>query len=336
MTLTNRLGLDYRLDGDQNWGPAHRNVRLMLDRLLCPQNVFFVSPEFTAENLHLSGTPADRRHFDTIQGAITAFEAGGFGSGNNGGIYVYPGRYNERLVITKPMSLIAMHGCSLEAGSGGRGVHLRGTEAAPGSLITFTPAAGESNVLVIKGFNLVNVSTASGSEVGLATPMVLKTNDQGSGNYGAYKSLVHFEDCNGRLDGNNNNSWRAGFLVEAHVWVSFRRCRFSFPSNPATYVMRYPFYLTGNSNTDKWGHLSIRDCEILHWGFEDPASATIYKLGTSDTACSGLITRSSFNRTATVSPLVRDGLGLSKLVGLSTAEQAAQYGNILGYSFVEW
>lgn len=328
MTLTNRLGLDYRDDGDQNWGPAHRNVRLMLDRLLCPQAVFYVSPEYTAANLHLSGTPEGRRHFDTIQGAITAWEAGGHGSGNFGCIFVYPGRYEERLVVTKSVALVGTHGAALEAGLGGRGPYLLGTTAAPGSLITFTPPAGETHVVVFKNLNLRNGSAAAGSEVSSATPMVLQTVDQGSGNYGAFRSVVQIEDCNLRLDGGNANSWARGVNVSAHHWVGFRRCRMTWPGAEGSHRVRIPLYIGGNSGTGRWGHLSIKECEINHPTFSEPVNFTIDRAGASAT---GLVARSSFNRSRAEAVVNASGV-----TGMANDSQLAAYGNLVGVNLVEW
>ena len=325
MTITNRIGLDYRPDGDENWGPAHRSVRLALDRLLCPQNVFFVSPEFTPENIYLAGNPSDRRHFATIQSAISAWEAGGFSLATGGMILVYPGVYAENLVVTKSVVLVALHSYSIE----GMGM-LLGSGAAT-SLITFQPPAGQAHSLVFKGFSFANYAAAYGSEISTSVPMLLRTFDQGVGNYSAYPSKVVFDDCNFRLTEGNNNSWATGASILANNWATFRRCRFFWPSAAGGYYVRYPFYVRGNSDTDRWGNLSLRDCEVFHGPFASPSNATVFK----ELGASGQVTRSSFNRDFTNSLYLHGG-NAAAMVGLNGSTDAAARGNLVGINVVEW
>jgi len=328
VTLTNRIGLDYRADGDQNWGPAHRNVRLMLDRLLCPSNVFFVSPEFTPENIHLSGTPDSRRHFNTIQGAVTAWEAGGFGDSTHGMILVLPGLYGENLSITKSVAIVAMHIDPTEVSGAHRGVLVAGGTGALASTVTVTPPAGESTRVLFSKISFRNQSPAQGSEVGGSTPMILKVADQGAGNYGASKNRVLLDQCNCVVDYNNNNDWAQGIQVGPHAWVGCYRSLFVWPGSLASRYVRWPFTIAANPTTERYGHLTLKGCEVRHPEFGDsPSNATI----ASNTGGTGLVVRSSFNR-ALGSRLI-SGTGVT---GLASGEQAAQYLNILGLNVVEF
>lgn len=331
VNYTTRSGLRVIDDYREPWGDDARPNWQAMDYLLNPERVFFVSPEFTEGNLDSANATSPRR-FSTIQGAIDAWEAGGFSDGNYGGIYVYPGRYDERLTITKSVALIGAHGCSLESGLGNRGVYLRGTTAVAGTLITFTPPAGETHVVVFENFNFRNQSGALGSEVGTTTPMLLQTVDQGAGNYGAFKSVVHFEDCNMRLDNVNNNSWSTGIAASANHWVGFRRCRFSWPGSGGGYYVRFPFYVRGNDVADKWGHLSLRDCEVNHPTFSSPSNVTVYK----ESGASGQVVRSSFNRTFGTNGIYNHDGNPSLMVGLNDASAAAARMNIVGLNVVEW
>jgi hypothetical protein len=329
MTLTTRTGLDYRADGDQNWGAAHRNVRLMLDRYLCPGNVFFVSPEFSAANLHLSGTPESRRHFDTIQAAITAWEAGNFDEQSAGGILVFPGRYAERLTVTRSVRLVAVAGNgAAEDGRavGSSNVNLRGDGTA-NPLITFDPVDGENHRLIVDGFTFTNAATAQGSEV--TTSMVLRALDQGTGNYGPYVNDVLIRNCTGRLDNSNNNSWAYGFYAQAWTRIVIDRCRFTFPGNGAGYYCRNPFRAQGVATRS--ARVVILNTSVVHPAFADPVSYTLYL----PEYANGLVHRSSFSRGFTDG--VR-GIGATEagLTGLTNGTDQTAYGNLVTISAVEW
>ena len=67
------LGLAKPSDGDTSWGDEMRNNLTYLAKAMAPKYAYFVSPDFTTAALG-NGSATDRRHFDTIQGAIDAIE----------------------------------------------------------------------------------------------------------------------------------------------------------------------------------------------------------------------------------------------------------------------
>ena len=324
VTRTARLHLAKIGDGNTAYGADERASLDAIDYYLAPANCFFLSPEFTGGNLG-NADASSRRHFSTIQTAINAWEAGGFTLATGGMILVYPGIYAENLVVTKSVVLVALHSYSIE----GMGM-LRGSGAVS-PLISFQPPAGQAHSLVIKGFSFANYATAYGSEIGTSVPMLLKTFDQGVGNYSAYPSKVVFDDCNFRLTEGNNNSWAAGASILANNWATFRRCRFFWPSAAGGYYVRYPFYTRGNGDTERWGHLSLRDCEVFHGPFASPSNATVFK----ELGATGQVVRSTFNRDFT-NALYLHGGNAASMLGLNGSTDAAARGNLVGINVVEW
>ncbi|HOX27428.1 MAG TPA: hypothetical protein PLU44_16900 [Candidatus Krumholzibacteria bacterium] len=329
MTLTSRTALDYRADGDQNWGPAHRNVRLMLDRYLCPGNVFFVSPEFSEANLHLSGSPSSRRHFDTIQAAIAAWEAGNFDEQSAGAILVYPGRYAERLTVTRSVRLVAVAGGGYAQdgrGNGSTSVNLRG-DGTPSPLVTFDPVDAETHRLVIDGFTFTQAAAAQGSEQ--AAAMVIDALDQGTDHYGPYVNDVILRNCTGRLDVANLNSWLYGFRIRAWQRLILDACHFTFPGNGAGNYCRYAIYSVGGGAT-RTSRFAIQNTTLGHPGFASPANYTLYSSDWS----SGLVVRSALSRDLTTGRFTSgQSTGIS---GLTSGVEATAYGNLVSVVAAEW
>ena len=327
MAITPRTGLDYRADGDLNWGPAHRNVRLMLDHLLALDNIYVVAKNLTPANIHLSGTPSNRRHFSTIQEAIYAWED--VGENAAGIILIAPGVYAERLVIRRSCSLISLHTDPADMTAVARGVYISGTSTV-GPTVTVNPIAGSSIRVFFKNIQFLNLADDAGSEIDGSTPMILATVDLGAGNYGASRSLISFENCSFPA-GWTYNKWYYGIRVRPHNRVTFRRCRFSWPGSDTGVTVRIPFVVQYNTETTRSGQLVIKDCEVNHPPYAAaPASSTVYKAS----GASGLVTRSTFNRDFLNGIYGHSGLS-QDMIGLNGTESAAQYGNLIGINVTD-
>jgi hypothetical protein len=317
-------GLPKIADGDDNYGADGRKLIDLLDTLIVPQKVLYVSPLWTDLAVN-SAEATDRRHFATIQDAIDAWEARGFGDGANGMILVYPGDYEECLSPTKSAALVASHSAGFEALGAGRGVRLVG-DGSTNPLIDFQPGAGETHTLTFSGFTFADRAEAVAGEQPVT---VLRTYDQGAGNYGAYHSVVCFERCLGRLDGGGNNGWTRAIDVRANVTAVLRDCKFSFPSNYAGGIYcRYPFYVSGNETTGKLARLIFEGGRYLHYEFSGATNRTIVTNAASYGHADGV----KFNRTH-ANTLASFGAAFE---GLNSASEAEEFGNRTGVNTVHW
>lgn len=323
--ITTRCGFEYEAQGSENWYQTYLRLRQMLDQFLCPGRVFEVSPEFTSANLHLAGVPTSRRHFHSIQAAIDAWEAGGFGDGTSGGIYIYPGRYAEDLTITKSVALVAMHGGPLDSGGAARGVYLLGAGGG-GPVITFDPADDESHGLLVKGMSIRNTSEAGSGTYPFA---ILHALDQGAGNYGPYQHPIVFDDCNFRLTLNSTAWWHAAFRAMAGHWLTMKNCRLTAPSDYAAgNYYRYIFLVEGNSS--RASRLSIKGGEYNHPVY---SGVTNFTAVATNGYSSMFAHRATFNRTPS------DGLYTANFGGEATGftvAEAEAHGNLLGVNAVEF
>lgn len=331
-SYTTRGGFRKIADGDTNYGSDGRANWDALDSLLHPANVFHVSPQFTAANLD-NANATDERHFETIQDAIDAWESGGYGDNSYGAILVYPGRYEERLSITKSVGLYAVGGGGPESGGAARTVSLRGDGVA-GSLISFAPEAGGSHGLALRGFQLYNTAADDGSE--LAVGQILDVTDQGVGNYGAYINPIDLIDCDCRAGNGNNNGWQYGLNVRGWAWLRVRGGFFHFPSDYASedYV-RHPFYARGNDSAAKVARMSLFGARVIHYpltGTTPPSSVTVFN----GTRARGLVSRCDFSRSLDNLVAYSDGTDTALPVGLASATEAAAYGNLLGIATAEF
>lgn len=318
------LGMRKIADGDTNYGADARANFDFLNAVLGPTNTFWVSPEFTTANLGIVSA-TDRRHYDTIQGAITAWESRGMGANAFGAIFVFPGRYEERLAVTKSVGLYAVGGGGPDTGGAARSVSLRGDGTA-GALVTFTPEAGEYHGLVFRGFQFYNTAAAQGSE---QTAGILYVEDQGAGNYGSYQNSVDLIDCNSRFSNLNLNGWTYGLRVRGSAVLRVRGGHWLFPNNySGGQYVRHPFYASGNAAAGKVARVEIEGARVTHWplvGTGAPSSFTVYN----SEASTSLVIRSDFSRTL-VDGLRSSGGGSPLPTGLASATDLVNYSNGVG------
>lgn len=159
-TYTDALRMVKPADSDTSWGADYRAALDTIDLLHQPTYMYFVSPAFTAAALG-NTSATDRRHFDTIQGAIDAAEGSSYS--HKKVIGVYPGVYYENIVISGSIGIFAFYPAAYSFVGSGIGVSIAGTTTEQSPVITITQQDDESmsvgfyNICFYNAYNQLNV-----------------------------------------------------------------------------------------------------------------------------------------------------------------------------------
>lgn len=152
-TPTGILGMGKTTPGDNAGWENNLNPALdTLDVISAGANVYHVDKAFTAAALG-NGSAADRRHFDTIQGAINAAQGAGYT--RKAVIEIAPDDYYERLLINNSITLLGKVPVNYYGMGGARGAEIHG-DGSQNPVITIVPPAGGNIAVNLEQLNLEN------------------------------------------------------------------------------------------------------------------------------------------------------------------------------------
>jgi len=196
------------------WDTSLNNNFAYMDAALAPAGVYWVSPAFTAANLG-NGSATDRRHFDTIQAAITAAEGDSYDDRNI--IMVYPGRYGENLTITGSITLVGVHQPHMGFLGGMRSTVIRGQAAVQSPVITINQADEETISVHFVNIGFENYYNAS--NIGLIDKAYLLQFNSNAPNFATrYGGFIGFTNCSLRLQTwGAHNDWAAGIRISGYA-----------------------------------------------------------------------------------------------------------------------
>lgn len=311
-TLTDALALSKPADGDSSWGAEIRDALDTLDYLAQPNNIYYVAPIFTQANLFPNGVPSDRRHFDTIQAAITAIEASASAGQISSTIMVYPDQYDESLTFTRSVNLVGVGGL-MAATVRGTYPKIKGQGTNP--VITFNPAAGDYFGISFTGLIFEHAYTSTASTQ--AWPLLMNVTDQGAGNYGGFQNKIVMDNCHFRDDVAEDEF---DYLIRCQGFnrLAMNLCTFKLPTGANNYEK--PISIEGNDAQGKEAQLYIKRSEFNHSGVDDQ---TIYM----DNRSAGIYYRNGSVRS--VGDIVTfGGTGSNDCSGLSNQTEFDDYGNL--------
>jgi hypothetical protein len=212
-TYTDHLHLAKPAQGDTDWATEINVNRDCIDHILASHYTYYVASTFTQANLFTQGLPTgnERRHFDTIQGAVDEAEAKDWGNFGYA-ILIAPGTYNEKVTVKKPVSLVnaAMTSRAFFLPAS---VKIRGNGNAE-PVILAEPQNSEYIRLGLFGLQIDNrYSTNNATEI--TEPYALWLADQaGAGNYGAQANTCTIQGCCLRMQPwGEHNKWLCGVRI---------------------------------------------------------------------------------------------------------------------------
>lgn len=204
-TYSPRTGVIKHDHGDEPWEDDMNDNLDTVDSLLAPDRTFYVSPRFTTGNCPALANATDRRHYDTIQGAIDAGEAKAY---DNTGyvILASPGVYAENLTVVRSVRIAADGGYGGGFHPGG-GVVITGVNTVKSPVLTIDPLESTWNRYEFIGLQMHNLyDQAEGSEI--ATPPYA-VDCLAQTTHGGIQNVVRFKGCNFRMQ-----TWGV-----SHVWT---------------------------------------------------------------------------------------------------------------------
>lgn len=314
-TLSYWLEFSKPADGDTSWGGEIRNALDSIDTALHPNLTFFVSPNFTDAALYPNGTPAHRRYFDTIGGALAAINAAALDDRYT--ILVSPGVYTENLTISKSVNIVGVVPAHSQTAAL---TMIRGDGSGPP--ITLTPAAGEVVVASISNCILSQTEMSHGDTT-VGWPHWILVNDQGAGNYGAYHNKLILHNVHMRRDALlGTDVFTYGIRVQAFTQLVMHDCQLRIPDTPD---FTWPISIEGNFSTSKTAQIHMKQTDVNH--STAGGSYTIRMLNGS----SGTVGRCGFIR-GQAATVVFGGSGSNSLLGMNSPAEAVACGNTNGYA----
>lgn len=260
-SYTSNLGFPQYSDDDQSHGTGERNKWETLDNINSPENIYFVSPTYTAANMPHATNATDQRHFDTIQKAIDAAEPA-LGYTQRPTIIVYPGQYDEALAIDDSITIVAAVGQHAATHGGGRGVLIRGDGTAD-SVITITPPDSQTISVNFMGIAFENSYSASNATK-ITEPYLLDVVAQGV--VGTHPIWVGFKDCDIRMQTwGDNNSWAYGIRAQGWTSVIFDQTQvagYGYAGDNDNGGIEHLIYSRGINDVTKLSQLSARNCQF--------------------------------------------------------------------------
>lgn len=320
------LGLPQYSDDDKNHGTGERNKWAQLGQIVCPENVFYVSPSYTAGNLPHIANATTRRHFDTIQSAIDeAEDVLGYGTGERGVIVVYPGDYRESITVTKNISLVGA------CGHVGSGVNYAGMprllgEDSTDPVITFDPVDSQQCGLSVSGFQIRNDYDTDGTTEN--NYYLFRSSKPDT--YPSYNMKVVFSNCHMRMQHlGTGNRWLAAFRVEAGIDLYMHDCVVIDEPHDGDAFMRQIWNVLGDEANNKRAGLFLKRVEVRHprhdlaSGTTDATITATNKAMVSAYDCA--FSRANFEEVIHFGPF-----GTNNVVGLLDYMNAAEHKNALG------
>lgn len=277
---TDKLYLGQPANSNTSWGDAMRNALDSIEEAICPDDVFFVSPHFTDTYLHDITSAANRRHFDTIQGAIDAVPPS-----TQSLIRIHPGEYEEHLAIDGDQWVHLAGVAPLAQAHCGPQAQIRGTTGSSSPIITLTVGASEYGNLVLSNLFLDNqFNTGGGSWSTVNDAMILKVAKTGA--YASTKTRIALDRCIVR-----GQTW-GGDVWDALVWLDnvgkselfMKDCEImSGTYDPGHGHAGQVYNLvkiegdrTAQASADYSAILAAKRCAFTHGGESTPASGSVH------------------------------------------------------------
>lgn len=320
-TLTTKLSMSMPDNGDESWGDEIRNAMVTLDHLAAQTNRYYVDPGFTTANLYPNGAPSARRHFHTIQSAITQAEADGVNTYTT--ICVYPDQYIENLAITKSMTITGVTSVAGMNRAGANGLPLITGPEGDATVSVDIPASVQVDVTLANLELHHQHATVSGTEIN-GYGQLLYVPDQGAGNYTSEANRIHMYNVHSSFN-TLSQPFESQYKVIGNCIFSVDSCSFRFSETNSS----YGFMIQGNN-----GNGDDRACLFFL------KKSDVYKGGTSDhvvrTNNNGNIqfSNSTFNRSLTTQVVSAGPLGQNSIDTMSDGADAAFHNNILGLNAV--
>lgn len=246
---------------DGGWGPDVWGALDTMDRLSAGQTVWYVDKAWTAAALG-NGDAANRRHFDTIQDAITAAETTGYGSKSV--ILIHPGYYDERLFITKSVTLCGTVPVNAYGMGAARGVEINGDNT-QNPTITVTPVTGGDIAVNLINLHLQNQYNGAANYINKPY-LVDWRNDNAVGNVNYFGMLGCV--CRNQTWGQVND-WETAFSLVGNMNTTIDRCiiaNLNYGGGTQLGGIRKVFTLrgvyTGNPLTNKTSWIQVRNTAI--------------------------------------------------------------------------
>ena len=211
-TYEDILRLSLPSDDSESHGNELRANWAAVSAANAPESVYYVSPSFTTAALGNSSA-SDRRHFPTIQEAITAAQTETVWWDAWPVIIVYPGNYGENLSITGSITIVGAIPSFREGLGGGFSTKITGVTSAASPLVTITPpgdAAIQTNFMNLSFRNGYNANNATE----ISTAYLLKMSEPATFSQPA---LVGFKGCDIEAQcAGLHNTWES--LINAEGW----------------------------------------------------------------------------------------------------------------------
>ena len=251
-TYDDKLRLAKPAGGDDAWTTEINQNWDVIGDVVSPSATYLVSPNFSDAVLH-NASATDRRHFNTIMGAISAAESKG-GWGDFGyTVLVWPGQYHEKVEITD-------YGCALigmgqgTTAYGGGGVWIRG-DGTQNPTITIDPPNGSVQRVALHNLIIDNdYDTDPGSEIDNAYAILIN-DKQGFESYSGVQNVVSIVDCSIRCQTwGEGGQWKYGIKASGWWDLHFVRSQiggFKYAGGDGDGYIRYLFGLFGNSGAVK-------------------------------------------------------------------------------------
>jgi hypothetical protein len=252
-TTSSHLGLRKPAPGEESWGTEGAANYDALELAHCPKWSYFVSPDYVVNN-----SPTDRRHFTSIQAAITDIENNALSGRHT--IFVWPGSYNEDLTITKEMSFVNVCGRSY---IGSSPVALTGTGNA--SAITWNPPEGATGNVRFYGFRIESNDPGHGGTTRSA-PLFVDITQQSS--LPGTKNQMIFDGCVFRHSSNTHAAdvYTYGIRCVGKTTLGFHNSTLIFPDD-STNDITYPIYVDGVHSAGNHAELQAENTLFHHPGF---------------------------------------------------------------------
>lgn len=223
-TYEDHLALVKPSDGDTSHGDELRQNFDVIGQVLSPKYSYFVSSEFSSANL-ANGAATDRRHFDTIQGAIDAIDAAATSSyANPHTIFLAPESFSENITVDASVTLAGLVPLNLLGQGGARYPTIRGVSTVADSVITVTPKAGESLALNLANVYLENAYSQQNATL-ITEPYAIDVRDTGDTGTTTYIGMTGvFGRCQ---TWGEDNLWQYGFKSRGRVTWSLMNSHFA-------------------------------------------------------------------------------------------------------------
>lgn len=319
--------LEKPADGDTSWGPEARQWVDTLALAHAADRVYKVSPDWTSAALGNSGA-SDRRHFDTIQGAIGAGEAASWPDFGYL-IEVYPGEYNEALTITKNVGIVGVSAAGYSSG-GGQNPRIRGDGTAS-PIVTISPPDSVSILVSFKHLLFEN-GYATDNATQITVPYLLEVNNQSTTASG--QSFITLADVIARCQtiGRHNN-WLYGIRCRGYHDLVIKRSQIGgldFAGGDNDGGIQKLIDVEG-FDSSKFGRLLAYDSDFTT-KFAATGTPRIFRMDN----YARIHLRARCSSSIAASSCIEDGgTGTNVSTGI-TGTEPADRGNLFGTDLIDW